>query len=66
MAEPTQGKDHETRPNGDWPNNLGGGGVEAIKMAIADLGGTVLGRRTVLLISDHQNKADAAASKVRE
>jgi branched-chain amino acid transport system substrate-binding protein len=40
--------------------------VEAIKMVIADFGGTVLGRKIVLLVSDHQNKPDIAASKARE
>jgi len=40
--------------------------VEAAKMAIADFGGTVLGRNVVLLYADHQNKADVAASKARE
>jgi branched-chain amino acid transport system substrate-binding protein len=37
-------------------DNLGMGGVEAINMAIADFGGTVLGRKIVLLYADHQNK----------
>jgi len=40
--------------------------VEAAKMAIADFGGTVLGRNIVFLSADHQNKADVAASKARE
>jgi branched-chain amino acid transport system substrate-binding protein len=35
-------------------------------MAIADSGGTVLGRNIVYLYADHQNKADVAASKARE
>src|SRR5271168_643596 len=47
-------------------DNLGMGGVEAINMAIADFGGTVLGRKIVLLYADHQNKPDIAASKARE
>ena len=47
-------------------DNLGMGGVEAIRMAIADFGGTVLGRKIVLLYADHQNKPDIAASKARE
>ncbi len=42
------------------------GGVEAIKMAIADFGGTVLGKKIELVTADHQNKADIAASKARE
>ena len=35
-------------------------------MAIADFGGSVLGRKIVLLSADHQNKADIGASKARE
>jgi branched-chain amino acid transport system substrate-binding protein len=44
----------------------GQGGVEAIKMAIADAGGNVAGKRVEVLFADHQNKADVAAAKARE
>jgi branched-chain amino acid transport system substrate-binding protein len=44
----------------------GQGGVEAIRMAIADFGGTVNGKKIELVHADHQNKADIAASKARE
>ncbi|WP_420996949.1 ABC transporter substrate-binding protein [Cupriavidus sp. 30B13] len=44
----------------------GPGGLEAIKMAIEDAGGKVLGKPIELLSADHQNKADIAASKARE
>jgi len=44
----------------------GQGGVEAIKMAIADAGGTVAGKKIEVLFADHQNKADIAAAKARE
>jgi len=44
----------------------GNGGAEAIRMAIADFGGTVLGKKIVLVTADHQNKADIAASRARE
>ena len=44
----------------------GQGGVEAIKMAIEDAGGKVLGKPIELVTADHQNKADIAASKARE
>ena len=44
----------------------GQGGAEAIRMAIADFGGTVLGKKIELLTADHQNKPDIAASKARE
>jgi branched-chain amino acid transport system substrate-binding protein len=45
---------------------IGQGGVEAINMAISDFGGTVLGKKIVLLSVDHQNKPDIGASKFRE
>jgi len=44
----------------------GQGGVEAIKMAIADAGGNVAGKKVEVLFADHQNKADIAAAKARE
>ena len=44
----------------------GPGGVEAIKMAIADMGGAINGKKIELITVDHQNKADIAASKARE
>ena len=44
----------------------GQGGVEAIKMAIADMKGMVAGKKIELIYADHQNKADVAASKARE
>jgi len=44
----------------------GQGGVEAIKMAIADAGGTINGKKVEILFADHQNKADVAAAKARE
>ena len=45
---------------------VGQGGIEAAKMAIADFGGSVLGKKIVLLTTDHQNKPDIGASKFRE
>jgi branched-chain amino acid transport system substrate-binding protein len=44
----------------------GQGGVEAIKMAIAELGGAVNGKKIEVLYADHQNKPDVAATKARE
>lgn len=44
----------------------GKNGAEAIRMAIEDFGGTVLGKKIELVTADHQNKADIAASKARE
>jgi branched-chain amino acid transport system substrate-binding protein len=51
---------------GVYSDNGGVGAIEAIKMAIADFGGSVLNRKIVLLTADHQNKADIGASKARE
>ena len=44
----------------------GQGGIEAIKMAISDFGGSVNGKKIELLTADHQNKPDIAAVKARE
>jgi len=52
--------------SGVYADVNGQGGIEAVNMAIADFGGTVLGRKIVLLTVDHQNKPDIGASKFRE
>src|SRR5476649_1875963 len=52
--------------SGVYADVIGAGGVEAINMAIADFGGTVLGKKILLLSVDHQNKPDIGASKFRE
>ena len=44
----------------------GPAGAEAIKMAIADMGGAINGKKIELLVADHQNKPDIAAAKARE
>ena len=44
----------------------GPAGAEAIRMAIADLGGTIAGKKVEVLVADHQNKADVAGAKARE
>ena len=44
----------------------GAGGIEAIKMAIADMGGAINGKKIELIYADHQNKPDLAAGKARE
>ena len=41
-------------------------GAEAIRMAIADAGGQINGKKIELLVLDHQNKADIASAKARE
>ena len=52
--------------SGVYADVVGLGGVEAANMAIADFGGSVLGKKIVLLSVDHQNKPDIGASKLRE
>jgi branched-chain amino acid transport system substrate-binding protein len=44
----------------------GPAGAEAIKMAVAELGGAVNGKKIEVLTADHQNKPDVAAAKARE
>ena len=44
----------------------GPAGVEAIKMAVAAMGGNINGKKIEVLSADHQNKADVAAGKARE
>ena len=52
--------------SGPYADILGAGGIEAIKMAIADFGGTVLGKPIDILTADHQNKPDIGQQKFRE
>jgi len=52
--------------SGVYADIIGPGGVEAAKMAIADFGGSVLGKKIELLVTDHQNKPDLGAEKFRE
>jgi branched-chain amino acid transport system substrate-binding protein len=52
--------------SGLYADVIGEGGVQAAKLAIADFGGSVLGKKIVLLTTDHQNKPDIGASKFRE
>ncbi|ALM83981.1 ABC transporter substrate-binding protein [Bordetella sp. N] len=44
----------------------GKGGIEAIKMAIEDAGGSINGKKIELVTADHQNKADIASARARE
>ncbi|WP_322405306.1 ABC transporter substrate-binding protein [Massilia luteola] len=44
----------------------GNGGAEAVRMAIADMGGAINGKKIQFIVADHQNKPDIAASKARE
>ncbi|MDQ1829976.1 ABC transporter substrate-binding protein [Massilia scottii] len=55
-----------TDVSGVYADVDGSGGAEAVKMAIADLGGNINGKKIEFVFADHQNKADIAASKARE
>ncbi len=55
-----------TDMSGVYADVDGPAGADAIKMAIADFGGNVNGKKIEFVSADHQNKADIAASKARE
>ncbi len=55
-----------TDMSGVYADVDGPAGADAIKMAIADFGGSVNGKKIEFVSADHQNKADIAASKARE
>ncbi len=44
----------------------GQGAVDAVKMAVKDFGGTVLGKKIEVISADHQNKADVASATARQ
>jgi len=52
--------------SGLYSDITGPGEVIAARMAIEDFGSKVLGKPIELVVADHQNKADLAASKARE
>ena len=52
--------------SGPYADVIGPNGLEALKMAVADFGGSVLGQPIEVLSFDHQNKPDIAAQKLRE
>lgn len=55
-----------TDMSGTYSDIDGQGGAEAVKMAIADAGVVIAGKKVEFVAADHQNKADIAASKARE
>jgi len=55
-----------TDMSGVYSDIDGPAGVEAIRMAIADAGGEINGKKIELLTADHQNKADIASARARE
>jgi branched-chain amino acid transport system substrate-binding protein len=51
--------------SGLYADTSGRGSVEAVKMAVADFGGTVNGKPIVVIDADHQNKPDIASTIAR-
>ncbi|MDN5843820.1 MAG: ABC transporter substrate-binding protein [Alcaligenaceae bacterium] len=44
----------------------GSGAVDAVRMAVEDFGGTVLGKKIEVVFADHQNKADIGSATARQ
>ena len=55
-----------TDMSGVYAAGDGPGGAEAIRMAIADVGGTVDGKKIELLVADSLNKPDVSAALARD
>jgi len=52
--------------SGPYADLSGPSSVQAVKMAIEDFGGSVLGKKVELLVADHQNKVDVGLAIARE
>jgi branched-chain amino acid transport system substrate-binding protein len=55
-----------TDMSGQFSHESGEGSVTAVRMAMEDFGGKVLGKPIELVVADHQNKGDVAAARARE
>jgi branched-chain amino acid transport system substrate-binding protein len=55
-----------TDMSGVYSDIDGKAGLEAIRMAIEDAGGSINGKKIEVVSADHQNKADIASSRARE
>ncbi len=55
-----------TDMSGQFSHESGDGSVSAVKMAVQDFGGKVLGKPIEVVVADHQNKPDVAATRARE
>ncbi|MDB5849838.1 MAG: transporter permease [Rhodoferax sp.] len=55
-----------TDMSGAYSDLDGAGGLDAVRMAVEDFGGKLLGKPIEVLWADHQNKADIAANKARQ
>ncbi|MGA0569976.1 ABC transporter substrate-binding protein [Variovorax sp. VNK109] len=52
--------------SGPFSDFAGNGSIAAVRMAVADFGGKVLGRPVEVVYADHQNKTDVGANIARE
>lgn len=52
--------------SGPFENLSGKGALEAVRMAVEDFGGTVLGKKIEIISADHQNKPDIASNIARQ
>ena len=55
-----------TDMSGQFSHESGEGAVTAVKMAVEDFGGKVLGKPIEVLVADHQNKPDTASALARK
>ncbi|WP_425532377.1 ABC transporter substrate-binding protein [Aquabacter sediminis] len=55
-----------TDMSGQFSHEAGEGSVTAVKMAVEDFGGKVLGKPIDVIVADHQNKTEVAISKAKE
>jgi branched-chain amino acid transport system substrate-binding protein len=55
-----------TDMSGQFSHESGEGAVMAVKMAVEDFGGKVLGKPIEVLVADHQNKPDTASGLARK
>ena len=73
-AQPTAGKISNdmvkigvlTDMSGQFSHESGEGSVTAVKMAVEDFGGKVLGNPIEVIVADHQNKTEVAIAKAKE
>ena len=55
-----------TDMSGQFSHESGEGAVTAVRMAVEDFGGKVLGKPIEVLVADHQNKPDTASALARK
>ena len=55
-----------TDMSGQFSHESGEGAVTAVKMAVEDFGGKILGKPIEVVVADHQNRNEVAIAKARE